>query len=88
MLNHLLIIGCGNMGGAMLAGWLAAGENPARFSVLDPLLPEAPEGVALYRDAVEVPEQERRIGGCHRDQLVFSRRAKSMRRSPGSKPGA
>ena len=55
MLNHLLIIGCGNMGGAMLAGWLAAGENPARFSVLDPLLPEAPEGVALYRDAVEVP---------------------------------
>jgi pyrroline-5-carboxylate reductase len=55
MLNHLLIIGCGNMGGAMLAGWLAAGETPARFSVLDPALPEAPEGVALYRDAGEVP---------------------------------
>jgi pyrroline-5-carboxylate reductase len=55
VLNHLLIIGCGNMGGAMLAGWLAAGENPARFSVLDPASPEAPEGVALYRDAAEVP---------------------------------
>lgn len=55
MLNHLLIIGCGNMGGAMLAGWLAAGERPSRFSVLDPALPEAPEGVALYRDAAEVP---------------------------------
>jgi pyrroline-5-carboxylate reductase len=55
MLNHLLIIGCGNMGGAMLAGWLAAGEDPARFAVLDPALPEAPEGVALYRDAAEVP---------------------------------
>ena len=54
-MNHLLIIGCGNMGGAMLAGWLAAGENPARFSVLDPALPDAPEGVALYRDAAEVP---------------------------------
>lgn len=39
----------------MLAGWLAAGEDPARFSVLDPALPEAPEGVALYRDAAEVP---------------------------------
>jgi pyrroline-5-carboxylate reductase len=51
MLDNLLIIGCGNMGGAMLAGWLAAGEDPARFSVLDPALPEAPEGVALYRDA-------------------------------------
>ncbi len=54
-MNHLLIIGCGNMGGAMLAGWLAAGESLARFSVLDPALPEAPAGVALYRDAAEVP---------------------------------
>jgi pyrroline-5-carboxylate reductase len=55
MADHLLIIGCGNMGGAMLAGWLAAGEAPGRFSVLDPALAEAPEGVALYRDAAEVP---------------------------------
>jgi pyrroline-5-carboxylate reductase len=54
MFDHLLIIGCGNMGGAMLAGWLAAGEDPARFAVLDPALPEAPAGVALYRDATEV----------------------------------
>lgn len=54
-MNHLLIIGCGNMGGAMLAGWLAAGEDPARFAVLDPALPEAPEGVALYCDAAEGP---------------------------------
>lgn len=51
MTNHLLIIGCGNMGGAMLAGWLAAGHDPARFSVLDPALTEAPPGVALYRTA-------------------------------------
>lgn len=55
MINHLLIIGCGNMGGAMLAGWLAAGEPAGRFSVLDPALPEAPDGVALYRDAAAVP---------------------------------
>jgi pyrroline-5-carboxylate reductase len=54
-MNHLLIIGCGNMGGAMLAGWLAAGEAPARFSVLDPALPEAPPGVALFRNEAEVP---------------------------------
>ena len=53
MISHLLIIGCGNMGGAMLAGWLAAGEGPARFSVLDPALPQAPAGVTLYRDAAE-----------------------------------
>jgi pyrroline-5-carboxylate reductase len=51
MINHLLIIGCGNMGGAMLAGWLAAGEKPARFSVLDPMMAEAPAGVTLFRTA-------------------------------------
>jgi pyrroline-5-carboxylate reductase len=55
MIDHLLIIGCGNMGGAMLAGWLAAGESPARFSVLDPALAEVAEGVALHRDVAEVP---------------------------------
>lgn len=54
-MNHLLFIGCGNMGGAMLAGWLAAGEAPARFSVLDPGLPDTPEGVMLYRDAADLP---------------------------------
>ena len=55
MITNLLIIGCGNMGGAMLAGWLAAGEDPARFAVLDPGLAETPAGVALYRDAGAVP---------------------------------
>lgn len=54
-MKQLLIIGCGNMGGAMLAGWLRAGEPPERFAILDPALPQAPEGVALYRDAGEVP---------------------------------
>lgn len=53
MVKQLLIIGCGNMGGAMLAGWLNAGDIPARFAVLDPALPEAPDGVALYRNAGE-----------------------------------
>jgi len=50
-MKHLLIIGCGNMGGAMLAGWLAAGVEPSRFSILDPALEGAPDGVTLYRDA-------------------------------------
>ena len=55
MIEQLLIIGCGNMGGAMLAGWLGAGADPARFAILDPALAEAPEGVALYREAGAVP---------------------------------
>lgn len=49
--NKMLIVGCGNMGGAMLAGWLAAGLDAARFEVLDPMLEDAPPGVKLHRDA-------------------------------------
>ena len=37
--------GCGNMGGAMLAGWLAGGLDPAGFTVIDPYLAFAPAGV-------------------------------------------
>ena len=47
----LLQFGCGNMGGAMLAGWLAAGFDPAAFTVVDPVLALAPAGVALVREA-------------------------------------
>ena len=47
--SPILILGCGNMGGAMLAGWLAAGLDPARFTVVDPFLAEAPAGVKLLR---------------------------------------
>ena len=53
MIDQLLIIGCGNMGGAMLAGWLAAGQDPSRFAVLDPALAEVPARVTLYRSADE-----------------------------------
>lgn len=48
--ENILIVGCGNMGGAMLAGWLASGLEPARFTVVDPVLETAPAGVALLRD--------------------------------------
>jgi pyrroline-5-carboxylate reductase len=51
MTDAILIAGCGNMGGAMLAGWLRGGIDPARFTVLDPALDRAPDGVALRREA-------------------------------------
>ncbi|HEX8056369.1 MAG TPA: pyrroline-5-carboxylate reductase [Novosphingobium sp.] len=50
MLETILIVGCGNMGGAMLAGWLAGGLSPSRFTVVDPVLAEAPAGVTLLRE--------------------------------------
>lgn len=49
-MQSILIVGCGNMGGAMLAGWLAGGIEPGRFTVVDPVLPAAPAGVTLLRD--------------------------------------
>ena len=48
-MESILLVGCGNMGGAMLAGWLAVGMAPARFTVVDPVLAEAPQGVTLLR---------------------------------------
>lgn len=30
------LVGCGNMAGAMLEGWLAAGLDPAQFTIIDP----------------------------------------------------
>lgn len=41
----MLIFGCGNMGGAMLRGWIAAGVDPARFTVIDPAARDLPDGV-------------------------------------------
>jgi pyrroline-5-carboxylate reductase len=52
--DSILILGCGNMGGAMLAGWLGGGMAPGRFAVVDPVLAEAPAGVRLLR---AVPDQ-------------------------------
>jgi pyrroline-5-carboxylate reductase len=43
--DKVLLVGCGNMAGAMLQGWLAAGLAPERFTVADPAPRELPEGV-------------------------------------------
>jgi pyrroline-5-carboxylate reductase len=41
------LVGCGNMGGAMLRGWIAADIDPARVTVIDPARPDVPGGVRL-----------------------------------------
>ena len=48
--DRILLVGCGNMAGAMLRGWIAGGLDPARFAVFDPAGPELPEGVALLAE--------------------------------------
>jgi len=52
--EKILLFGCGNMAGAMLEGWLRAGLDPARFTVVDRSNNSAPEGVELLR---EVPNR-------------------------------
>jgi pyrroline-5-carboxylate reductase len=43
--QSILLVGCGNMAGAMLDGWLAAGVPAERFTVADPAERELPGGV-------------------------------------------
>ena len=52
--SQILIFGCGNMGGAMLRGWIAGGIEPSRFTVVDPVATGLPEGVAVHRSASEI----------------------------------
>ena len=68
-IKKLLIIGCGNMGGAMLAGWLAEGVAPTRFEVLDPALEASPKGVTLHREAPIVPDHDAVLLGFKPQQL-------------------
>ncbi|MFN8830679.1 MAG: pyrroline-5-carboxylate reductase [Labrys sp. (in: a-proteobacteria)] len=54
--GKLLLLGAGNMGGAMLEGWLKLGLDPAQVAALDPRPPEriagliSASGVALNPD--------------------------------------
>jgi pyrroline-5-carboxylate reductase len=45
--GQLWLVGAGNMGGAMLRGWIAAGADPAAITVIDPGASEVPAGVTL-----------------------------------------
>jgi pyrroline-5-carboxylate reductase len=42
------LVGAGNMGGAMLRGWLAAGLDPAQVTVIDPGASGLPEGISAF----------------------------------------
>ncbi|KAJ8137216.1 hypothetical protein OY671_009571, partial [Metschnikowia pulcherrima] len=53
MTVQILQFGCGNMGGAMLAGWSAAGFDPAAFTIVDPRSEAAPAGVRSVRSIAE-----------------------------------
>jgi pyrroline-5-carboxylate reductase len=54
--DSILLVGCGNMAGAMLEGWLAAGLDPARFTVVEPSEKRIPAGVVRHRAIPEAGE--------------------------------
>lgn len=45
--ERILLVGCGNMAGAMLEGWLAGGVAPGRFAIFDPSPRDYPAGVTV-----------------------------------------
>ena len=55
--SRICFYGCGNMGSAMLRGWLAAGVSPDTFVVVDPVAENLPAGVAVSRSAQVVGPQ-------------------------------
>ena len=57
--GRILMFGCGNMGGAMLLRWLAAGLDPKQVTVISPSERALPEGIRVlpYYDPVELHER-------------------------------
>jgi pyrroline-5-carboxylate reductase len=55
--NKILIFGCGNMGGAMLQGWIAGGVDPSVFTVVDPAGSNVAQGVNTFRSSSELHEK-------------------------------
>lgn len=52
--QNILFIGCGNMAGAMLEGWLAAGTSPQVFTIFDPADKAYPDGVTSLSSLPEI----------------------------------
>ena len=87
--GHLLLVGCGKMGGAMLRGWLQRGVRPGDVTVVEPNMAPvadlAAKGVRLPRRwgqaAAELKPGGRRRGreaaddGCRAPGLSALRRA-------------
>ena len=68
--NKMLIIGCGNMAGAMLHGWLNAGVDPSRFVVFSRSMKAAPDGVVLHNTPPENSDHDCVMLGFKPHQLA------------------
>jgi pyrroline-5-carboxylate reductase len=57
--GHLLLVGCGKMGGALLRGWRQRGVQPRDVTVIEPNVASVADlagtGIRLLADAAELP---------------------------------
>lgn len=54
-ISNMLIVGFGNMTGAMVDGWLRAGMSPQTFTVYHPRGKDVPDGVGLVTEWPDKP---------------------------------
>lgn len=53
-IEKLAIVGLGTMSGAMLAGWVSAGQAPQRFAAVGPRSKPTPDGISFHTDPAEL----------------------------------
>ncbi|MCZ6587242.1 MAG: pyrroline-5-carboxylate reductase [Alphaproteobacteria bacterium] len=70
--KRILLVGCGKMGSALLNGWLSRGTPAAHVSVVEPMLPQLPDGVTGCAEAAA-------LGSDYRPSvIVFAVKPQSM----------
>ncbi|NJM51121.1 MAG: pyrroline-5-carboxylate reductase [Sphingomonadales bacterium] len=57
----MLLFGCGNMAGAMVEGWMAAGADGAHFHIVKPTSRNLPNGALHFTEAKAAPHQYDRL---------------------------
>ncbi len=58
--DHIILIGCGKMGGAMLQGWLKSSPENT-YTIVDPAIEKAPaEGIEIFPDLNAAAEHVRK----------------------------
>lgn len=54
--GSILLVGCGKMGSALMAGWIARGTAPEEIFVVDPADPDVPAGVSVGAAIEDLPD--------------------------------
>lgn len=54
--GSILLVGCGKMGSALMAGWIARGTAPEDIFVVDPARPDVPDGVSVGVAIEDIPD--------------------------------